>query len=164
MKNFKIVLGSTVLLIIIFVSIFLLQAKKIDNKVTNDNQSDNLIVQQISKSIPMEEQEQAYKQEATIIVEEYQLFIESLNTKIDAVANSDEVILALESEGEKLQTINNDFSNLIVPKRFKDYHLLMSRSMFLLASYLDTNNPDDMLNGLDLYENAQEELENLSIS
>ena len=102
---------------------------------------------------------------AVMQIKEYQDFIKSLNEKIDSKQTDLENIYTIfdPKDSIAIETINKNLSNTKVPVKFKEFHLLFSRSLLRLSSYISTANPDDMLAGLELFDQAKEEYSELDI-
>lgn len=123
----------------------------------NEDKAAQKIEQVISKT--NKELESDYNTEIKKIVFDLEKVLENLS---EDIADAD--IAYIESEDQKINTLRTQLSKTKVPKKYKSVHLLFSRSLLKLSTYLNTTNPEDMLAGVQLFEEAIDNYENLNIS
>lgn len=156
------------LLIALLSSYIILSAQKIDTKqAINKNTQKNDEKENNPKvvAIPMKIQEDEYTESIDKITKEYQSFIDSVNEEIKAEQIDSETVYPIFNHNDTvtIEKINKNLNNTLVPGKYKEFHLLLSRSLLKLSSYINTSNPNDMLAGLRLFEQAREEYDRLDI-
>ncbi len=169
MSKIQKALISFLLLAILLLVYILLNAQKVDTKSTQNirdlQEKGKVETERQEVPISSELQEERYRKSIDKIVKDYQSFIDYVNQKIDSkIANTDAVYTIFNaSDTLTIEQIDKDLKSTLVPERFKDFHLLLSRSLLKLSSYLNASNPEDMLAGLELLEQAREEFDKLDI-
>ncbi len=159
---------SFILLIIILFAYILVSAQKIDTKQDNLSTTKNKINNQTNKQttpISREMQEDRYVKNISKLSDEYQSFLNSLNQKpkLKQLDSESAYIVFDLIEKDKIEKISENLENTLVPSKYKNFHLLLSRSLLRLSSYINTSNQKDMLAGIDLFEKAKEEYDVLDV-
>ena len=154
------------LLLAISISTYLaMSAQKVDTAQIKINDSLNKIVPEEIVMIPIDIQEDRYAEDINRITEEYQSFIDSIDQQDNTKELDSETSYVVFGQNDKITIngINENLKNISVPSKYKEFHLLLSRSLLKLSAYINTSNPKDMLAGLELFEEAREEYMKLDI-
>ncbi len=155
-------------LIILLFAYILVSAQKINTKQARIGDIKNNAKEEIAQNltiIPTEIQEKEYTKSINEISKDYQSFIDNVNKKIDLEQlDADNMYMIFtDNETAKMEQIHDDLESVLVPEKYKEFHLLFSRSLLKLSIYIDTSDPKDMLTGLELFEQAREEYNRLNI-
>lgn len=108
------------------------------------------------------DKENEYIEKIKKITDDYQSLIDSLNAKTKETNNSSSKEVLSKENLQELENINIKLEKIKVPTKYKNFHLILSMSIFSLSQYVSTSNPEEMIKGFKLFQDAKEEYDNIS--
>ncbi len=153
---------------ILIIFYFLIFSQKVNTKkIINQNfkNVNNKTVFEQKTLTSTKTREKEYIAVINKFTKEYENFINSLNKKIDLAQadGEDSYVIFDKDDLTTIEKLSKNLSDILVPARYKNFHLLLSRSLLNLSSYINSSNPDEMLTGLKLLDQAKEEYDKLNI-
>jgi len=158
-KTYKFFLAPLCLTIFLCAYI-LLSAQKINTKETESELTKidkNNFATEKALVVSSEVQEDRYIKNINKLSDEYQSFINNINkkSKLEHLDSESAYLIFGVNEKNAIEKINKTLEDTLVPSKYKDFHLLLSRSLLKLSSYVNNSNPKDMLLGVELFEEAK---------